>query len=105
MWNPALVELANYARRRGRARSPASKRPGSATPPCPSTPPHPTLDQLEVAGIICPRGPAAAVETKRADQRPRGWDLAMHLVRDDLDDELAALEGDKPVRKCVTSRK
>jgi len=31
-----------------------------------------TLDRLKAAGIICPRGPAAAVETKRADQRPRG---------------------------------
>jgi hypothetical protein len=29
----------------------------------------------------------------------------MHLVRDDLDDDLDALEGDKPVRKGVTSRK
>jgi hypothetical protein len=28
----------------------------------------------------------------------------MHLVRDDLGDDLAALEGDKLVRKCVTSR-
>src|SRR5437870_5218849 len=30
-------------------------------------------------------------------QRPQGWDLAMHLVRDDLDDEdLAALERQFP---------
>jgi len=27
----------------------------------------------------------------------------MHLVRDDLDDELAALEGDQAGKKCVTS--
>jgi hypothetical protein len=29
----------------------------------------------------------------------------MHLVCDGLDDDLTALEGDKPVRKFVTSRK
>ncbi len=56
------------------------------------------LDRLEAAGIIRPCDPAiVAAKIKRADQRPKGWDLAMHLVRDDLDnDELAALEGQFP---------
>jgi DNA-binding transcriptional MocR family regulator len=52
------------------------------------------LDRLEAEGIIRACDPAiVAAKIKRADQRPQGWDLAMHLVRDDLDDEdLAALE-------------
>lgn len=52
------------------------------------------LDRLAAEGIIQPCDPAIVVaKIKRADQRPQGWDLAMHLVRDDLDDEdLAALE-------------
>jgi len=56
------------------------------------------LDRLEAEGIIGPCDPAiAAAKIKRADQRPQGWDLAMHLVRDDLDDEdLAALERQFP---------
>ena len=34
---------------------------------------------------------------KRADRRPQGWDLAMVLIRDDLDDEdLAVLERQFP---------
>jgi len=46
------------------------------------------LDRLEAEGIIRPCDPAiVAAKIKRADQRPQGWDLAMHLVRDDLDDE------------------
>jgi hypothetical protein len=52
------------------------------------------LDRLEADGIIRPCAPAVvAAKIKRADQRPQGWDLAMYLIRDDLDDdELAALE-------------
>jgi hypothetical protein len=56
------------------------------------------LDRLEAAGIIRPCDPAiVAAKIKRADRRPQGWDLAMHLIRDDLDDEdLGALERQFP---------
>jgi len=56
------------------------------------------LDRLEGEGIIQPCDPAVvAAKIKRADRRPRGWDLAMHLVRDDLDEEeLAVLERQFP---------
>ncbi len=56
------------------------------------------LDRLATEGIIRPCDPAiVAAKIKRSDQRPNGWDLAMHLVRDDLDgDELAALEARFP---------
>ena len=56
------------------------------------------LDRLEDAGIIRPCDPAVvAAKIKRADRRPQGWDLAMHLIRDDLDEEdLAALERQFP---------
>jgi Helix-turn-helix domain len=56
------------------------------------------LDRLEAEGIIQPCDPAiVAAKIKRADQRPQGWDLAMHLVRDDLDDEdLGVLERQFP---------
>jgi hypothetical protein len=56
------------------------------------------LDRLEEAGLIRPCDPAVvAAKIKRADRRPQGWDLAMGLVRDDLDDEdLAALEHGPP---------
>ncbi len=56
------------------------------------------LDRLEGDGIIRPCDPAVvAAKIKRADRRPRGWDLAMHLVRDDLDEEeLAVLERQFP---------
>ncbi|HXT94331.1 MAG TPA: helix-turn-helix domain-containing protein [Trebonia sp.] len=56
------------------------------------------LDRLEADGIIRPCDPAiVAAKIKRADQRPQGWDLAMHLVRDALDGEdLAVLERQFP---------
>jgi hypothetical protein len=56
------------------------------------------LDRLEAESIIQLCDPAVvAAKIKRADQRPQGWDLAMHLVRDDLDDEdLAVLERQFP---------
>jgi hypothetical protein len=56
------------------------------------------LDRLEADGIICPCDPAVvAAKIKRADQRPQGWNLAIYLVRGDLDaDELAALESQFP---------
>jgi DNA-binding Lrp family transcriptional regulator len=56
------------------------------------------LDRLEAEGIIRTCDPVIiAAKIKRADQRPQGWDLAMHLVRDDLNDEdLLALERQFP---------
>lgn len=56
------------------------------------------LDRLEAGGVIEPCDPAViAAKIKRADQRPQGWDLAMHLISDDLDDdEIAALEAQFP---------
>jgi hypothetical protein len=56
------------------------------------------LDRLKSDGIIRPCDPAiVAAKIKRADRRPQGWDLAMHLLRDDLDDEdLAVLERQFP---------
>jgi hypothetical protein len=56
------------------------------------------LDRLAAGGVIWPCDPTVvAARIKRADRRPQGWDLAMQLVRDDLDDEdLAALERQFP---------
>jgi Helix-turn-helix domain len=56
------------------------------------------LDRLQAEGIITACDPAViAAKIKRADQRPQGWDLGMHLIRDDLDEEdLAALERQFP---------
>lgn len=56
------------------------------------------LDRLEADGVIEPCDPALiSAKIKRADQRPQGWDLAMHLISDDLDDnEIAALEAQFP---------
>jgi hypothetical protein len=56
------------------------------------------LDRLEAEGTIRPCDPAiVAAKIKRADRRPQGWDLVMHLIRDDLGDEdLAALETQFP---------
>jgi hypothetical protein len=56
------------------------------------------LDRLQAEGIITPCDAAiVAAKIKRADRRPQGWDLAMHLIRGDLGDaELAALERQFP---------
>ena len=56
------------------------------------------LHRLATDGIIRLCDPAViAAKIKRADQRPQGWDLAMHLIRDDLDEaDLAALEPQFP---------
>ena len=52
------------------------------------------LGRLEAAGLIRPCDPAVvAARIKRADRRPRGWDLDLSLVRDDLaEEDVAALE-------------
>jgi Helix-turn-helix domain len=52
------------------------------------------LDRLEAEGVIQPCDPdIVAARIKRADRRPKGWDLRLSLVRADLDDaDLAALE-------------
>jgi hypothetical protein len=56
------------------------------------------LGRLEAAGLIRPCDPAiVAARIKRADRRPRGWDLDLTLVRDDLEqDEVAAMERQFP---------
>jgi len=52
------------------------------------------LGRLEAAGLIRPCDPAVvAARIKRADQRPKGWDLDLSLVRDDLaEEDMVALE-------------
>lgn len=56
------------------------------------------LGRLEVEGLIRPCDPdIVAAKIKRADRRPKGWDLAVDRVRTDLDDdEVAALEQQFP---------
>jgi len=50
------------------------------------------LDRLEGEGIIAPCDPdVVAARIKRADRRPRGWDLNFSLVRDDLDNAAVAV--------------
>ena len=52
------------------------------------------LGRMEAAGLIRPCDPAVvAARIKRTDRRPRGWDLDLSLVRDDLaEEDVAALE-------------
>jgi hypothetical protein len=52
------------------------------------------LGRLEAAGLIRLCDPAVvAARIKRADRRPRGWDLDLSLIRDDLaEEDVAALE-------------
>jgi hypothetical protein len=99
--NPAckavLIGLANHAGPDGREAFPAVRTLMRYT--CLSERTVRTaLDRLAAEGIIATCDPAVvAAKIKRADQRPQGWDLAMHMVRDDLDDEdLAALERQFP---------
>jgi hypothetical protein len=56
------------------------------------------LDRLGAAGIIGPCDPEiVAARIKRADRRPKGWDLDLSLVRDGLTGAgLAALEHQFP---------
>ena len=43
------------------------------------------LDRLQATGIIQPCGPdIVAARIKRADRRPKGWDLDFGLIREDL---------------------
>lgn len=46
------------------------------------------LDRLEGASVIRPNDPAlVAVKIKRGDRRPKGWNLAMDAMREDLSEE------------------
>ena len=99
--NPAckavLIGLANHASPDGRDTFPSEKTLTRYT--CLSKRTVQTaLHRLEEAGIIRPGDPAVvAAKIKRADRRTQGWDLGMHLIRDDLDDEdLVALERQFP---------
>jgi hypothetical protein len=51
------------------------------------------LDRLEAGGIIRPGDPdVVAARIKRADRRPKGWDLDLSPIRDDLTEaDIAAL--------------
>jgi hypothetical protein len=51
------------------------------------------LDRLEAGGIVRPCGPdVVAARIMRADWRPKGWDLNLSLIRDDLTEaDIAAL--------------
>ncbi len=67
------------------------------------------LDRLDAAGIIRPCDPEiVAARIKRADRRPKGWDLDLSLIRDDLTEAgLAALEHQFPglaARVAVAAR-
>jgi hypothetical protein len=95
--NPAckavLIGLANHASPDGKDTFPSEKTLIRYT--CLSKRTVQTaLHRLEESGIIRPGDPAVvAAKIKRADRRTQGWDLAMHLIHDDLDEEdLAALE-------------
>ena len=56
------------------------------------------LARLDAAGIISPCDPGiVAARIKRADRRPKGWDLDLSLIRDDRTEAgLAALERQLP---------
>ncbi len=56
------------------------------------------LDRLEIEGIIRPCDPEiVAARIKRADRRPKGWDLDLSMMRTDFTEaEIAALEHQFP---------
>jgi hypothetical protein len=56
------------------------------------------LNRLEAGGVIRTCDPdIVAARIKRADRRPKGWDLDLSQVRDDLDEAgIAALEHQSP---------
>ncbi len=56
------------------------------------------LDRLDAAGIIRPCDPGiVAARIKRADRRPKGWDLDLSLICDDLTEvDLATREHQFP---------
>jgi len=56
------------------------------------------LGRLEAAGLIRPSDPAVvAARIRRADRRPKGWDLDLTRIRVDLaEDEMAVLERQFP---------
>lgn len=99
--NPAckavLVGLANHADPSGRDAFPSVRTLMRYTELSERTV-RTALDRLEAAGVITSSDPAViAAKIKRGGYRPQGWDLAMRLVRDDLDDDdLHALDGQFP---------
>ena len=88
-----LVGLSNHAGPDGRGAFPSVKTLVRYTRKSERTV-QTALARLETEGIIRPSDPdIVAAHIKRADRRPRGWDLALERVRTDLDDEdLVALE-------------
>jgi hypothetical protein len=57
------------------------------------------LDRLEADGVIRAGDPeVVAAKIKRGDRRPQGWDLAVELIREDLDDDdLLAIAKSNPL--------
>jgi len=57
---------------------------------------HSCLDRLQAEGIVspCDLGVVAA-RIKRADRSPKGWDLDLSLIRDDLTEAGIAALGDQ----------
>jgi len=92
-----LVGLANHAGPDGRGAFPSVKTLVRYTRKSERTV-QTALARLEAEGIIRPGDPdIVAAHIKRADRRPRGWDLALDRVRTDLDEEdLVALEPQFP---------
>ncbi len=90
-----LVGLANHAGRDGRV--PVSGHAVRCTGLSERTV-RTCLDRLDATGIIRPCDPEiVAARIKRADRRPKGWDLDLSLIRDDLTEaNLAALEHQFP---------
>ncbi len=88
-----LVGLANHAGPDGRGAFPSVKTLVRYTRKSERTVQN-ALARLEAEGVIRPCDPdIVAAHIKRADRRPRGWDLAIERVRTDLDDdELETLE-------------
>ena len=83
--------------RTARARSRRWPR-SSGTPPCPSGRCGPAWTGWTRRGSARPCDPEiVAARIKRAGRRPKGWDLDLSLIRDDLTEaDLAALEHQFP---------
>jgi hypothetical protein len=92
-----LVGLANHAGPDGDGRVPSVARLVRYTGLSERTV-RTCLDRLDAAGIIRPCDPEiVTARIKRAHRRPKGWDLDLSLIRDDLTEaDLAALEHQFP---------
>jgi Helix-turn-helix domain len=96
-WKFVLVGLANHAGPDGSCAFPAARTLVRYTGLSERTV-RACLGRLEAAGLIRPCDPAVvAARIKRADRRPKSWDLDLSLIRDDLaEEDVAALECQLP---------